>query len=483
MGDRVFSIDFGSAFTKVALRRDPGAEAELVSRPRRMAVGDVDFCFPSVVVIDRRGLKPIVECGDGAVDRRPGKGVEVYRNWKKWLFQEVPTTDLAEKTSALDTLLRSDEFRDLADKFGVPRTQVGYFRQLVAAAEGLTGRALEPDTPLEVKQQKFAAGLAGHYFVWLRRQVLEACAKLPATGLNFEAIPVRIAVPAFEHAIPLGTNTNPGTQSLLEAIRRAGWPLHPDNPVVTEPYANAIGVLTHGQNVVHRGRIQFAQMFEKGPFITVLKAPADHPTYRALVIDVGAFTTDLATVTLDTGGKTVDDPRGEFVLDQQSVPLGISQLDEQIRTAIAEVSAEKGKKLDDATASDWETIRRSLYTEGKQYRKPGLVIGGKDEAELLTSTLTAFGKSVAEEVMKFVAARKSADRQELILTGGGSVIPAVRDEVQRAATANGHTYVKIHAPDVKKKPGGPPVDKLDEKFVRGGSATGGVSVYFERSFY
>ena len=50
MADRVFAIDFGSAFTKVALRRDPGADAELLTSPREM-VG-AEFCIPSVAVLD-----------------------------------------------------------------------------------------------------------------------------------------------------------------------------------------------------------------------------------------------------------------------------------------------------------------------------------------------------------------------------------------------------------------------------------------------
>ena len=45
MAERVFSIDLGSAFTKVALRSDPGADARLLPLSTR-GVEDVDFCFP-----------------------------------------------------------------------------------------------------------------------------------------------------------------------------------------------------------------------------------------------------------------------------------------------------------------------------------------------------------------------------------------------------------------------------------------------------
>ena len=56
MPDRVFCIDFGSAFTKVALRRDPTADSELVG----CRDADVEFCVPSfAMALDRRGAKPV----------------------------------------------------------------------------------------------------------------------------------------------------------------------------------------------------------------------------------------------------------------------------------------------------------------------------------------------------------------------------------------------------------------------------------------
>src|SRR5262249_9124931 len=115
MADRVFSIDFGSAFTKVALRRDPGADSELLSS--RVNPGDADFCFPSTVAVDRRGAKPVPEFGSRAADLTPGGGIEVYRNWKKAVFLN-PSSGKPER-SPLEALLQSDELRQLADKFGV----------------------------------------------------------------------------------------------------------------------------------------------------------------------------------------------------------------------------------------------------------------------------------------------------------------------------------------------------------------------------
>ena len=115
MADRVFCIDFGSAFTKVGLRRDPGAEAETADQfcpgPRR-----------------RRGFLLAISGGDrsqfGKADnrvrvRRPStqkreRSKNSYQNWKKWVFNEPGPA--VESSAPLDTLLHSEDFRQLADR-------------------------------------------------------------------------------------------------------------------------------------------------------------------------------------------------------------------------------------------------------------------------------------------------------------------------------------------------------------------------------
>ena len=63
--------------------------------------------------------------------------------------------------------------------------------------------------------------------------------------------------------------------------------------------------------------------------------------------------------------------------------------------------------------------------------------------------------------------------QELILTGGGSNIPAVRDALlQAAAQLPGSAVVKTHAPGIKKAQTGTPVDNL-RRHVRAGRQRAG----------
>ena len=161
MADRVFCIDFGSAYTKVALRRDPGADSELLTK-RSRASSEADFCFHTTVAVDRRGPKAIPEFGERAAAMTPGGGVDVYRNWKKSIF--LPNLSSAKSNhSPLEALLQSEELRDLANKFGVASSQLSNLQQLVGAAKNLivgpTGRVYST----EVQQQTIAASASSTF--------------------------------------------------------------------------------------------------------------------------------------------------------------------------------------------------------------------------------------------------------------------------------------------------------------------------------
>ncbi len=472
MAERVFCIDFGSAYTKVALRRDPTADSELLSWP------NIDFCVPSTVVVDRRGTKPRLTFGAEAADERGGGGIDVYRNWKKSVFLTPPAGRATQ--SPLEALLESEELLQLATKFGVAAGQIGYLHQLVTAARGLVagpgGRIVSADA----HQQTVAAALAAHFFHWLRQRVLEACSKLPTTGLKFEEIPVRVAVPAFATG---SDQPHAGCKLITEALGKAGWPLHPEQPVVAEPYSNAIGILTKANNVIGRsGRVNLGDMFGKGPLITVLKDREHYPTYRALVIDVGAFTTDFAALSIAPDADTTSDPDAGFRIAQRSIALGTSDLDDRVRAALPK---DKAEWLEKAKWQDFATFQRHTYSDGKGYRVPGIgVIGGEADREAVQASLSDFGKRISDEARDFCQSLGPAAMQELILTGGGSNIPTVRDALQNATQSGAKAFAKTHAPDLKRpKPGGVPVDKLDEQFTRGGSALGGASIYYEKRYY
>ena len=195
------------------------------------------------------------------------------------------------------------------------------------------------------------------------------------TGLKFEDIPVRVAVPAFTADL----NEHPACKLLKEAMHRTGWPLHSEQPLVTEPESNAVGILTKAANVLTRaGRINLGEMLSKGPLNTVLKCDPNHPSYRALVIDVGAFTTDFGSLVVNTGGLLRVPAMGAgFDVTAHSVRLGATYLEGLLPKAL---TGEKREWLEQTTRKEFTAFQRNVFAEGKGYRVPGIgVIGGESD--------------------------------------------------------------------------------------------------------
>ena len=475
MADRVFCIDFGSSFTKVALRRDPGADA-VPLRPDFTMAGVVDFCIPSAVGIEKHGTRNMPLFGAKAMACRPPL---LHANWKRRVFS-APDPEQPAKKLPLDAFLESSELLELATKYGVTSGQMVQLQNLVANARALAGGPVAAPVSAEAQNRTIASSLAYNFFRWLREEVLKAAARLKLDGLDPAAIPARITVPAFTHGKEL--EQHPGTQLLLNALGRAGWPIHTDRPVVSEPYSNAIGVLTNATNVVQKARrIHLGKMFGKGPIITVLKDPVNHPTYRALVVDVGAYTTDFATVTLNPEGKTVDDPDIAISVRQRSAQVGVSDYDARVFDALP---SDKRGWLANAQPADLESFRKLVYSDGKPYRTVEVgAIGGTADMEAIRAGTDAFLHQLSVEAMKFCDDLEPVKHQELILTGGGSNVPRIRDALTTAAKSNGRSFFRTHAPGLKKSAADGPVNPLKDEMSRGGSALGGASIYYEREYY
>ena len=474
MVERVFCVDFGSAYTKVALRRDPQARGELV------ACADIaELWAPTVVAADWSTGEARLDFGYKAAGIKPGGPIKVYTDFKKDLFS---TAVDASGPPPLDALLQSEEFAALAAKYNVLPSQVAGLRMMTGAARAIVGGAGDRVGTTEARRQDEAKRVAYHYFKWLRERVMDACGTLPATGLKYADIPLRVTVPVLgEGGDPA---QHPGCLRLREALGSTGWKLD-DRLFVSEPESNAVGILTQASNALtKKQKINLGEMFGKGPLITVLKGDPHHPTYRALVIDVGAFTTDFAALSVDTGGTAFDTSAGAaFGVTQHSVRLGVTNLDASVRAALP---TEKQGLLDGLPRKDFEEFQFSAYTEGIGYRPSGarVAIGGDADRDAVQTALAAFSKRLVDEVTAFCEQLQPASMQELILTGGGNNIPTVRDTLLHAATQFGdQQIVKTHAPGIRRVKGGPPVDKLDDNYTRGGSALGGASIYFEKSYY
>lgn len=472
MAERVFCIDLGSEYTKVGLRRDPSADGQLVNDT---GIEDTDFCYPSVIVVDRSGSSPVAEFGKKAAGRKASNGIEVKSNWKQDLFTSAGPDEPT--ATPLETFLRSDDLTRLAGQHGISPAQLGQLRQMVTAArELLTSTGVRPVNRAAQKQD-YAAALAHRFFHWLRQEVLRECARLPSAGLNYADIPVRVTVPAFAHGADV--TTNPGCRLLTTAVTNAGWRLHPTLAVVTEPYANAIGVLTEGRNATKKGKADYGKLFARGPLITAGKDHAKYGPYRAVVIDVGGYTIDLTMLTLRPDGLLSTDLDRVFDVVQASIPLGLSALDARVFAAIP---PEKAAWLRGQAWQDFDGCRISLYTEMKPVRRGAQDSIGSSgpEGDAIRECVEQFARDIAVEVQKFLPDFGGRGMNEMILTGGGAGIPAVRAAVLAAAAAGGRSFIKVHGPELKKE-AGKLVNKLDARFTRGGTAVGGASLYFEPS--
>ena len=474
MSERVFCIDFGASYTKVALRTAPQEASALVPYFGR------DLWAPTVVAVDWSSgkPKPDISFGETASGMKPSGKTTIFTNFKRDLFAPPP----ADKPGPhpLDALLQSEEFEALAAKYNVLPASVAGLRTLVGSARAVLGVPADRGVSVEARRQDDAKKVTAHFFRWLHDRVMESCEKLPHTALNYRDIPLRVSVPVLGSASDL--EQHPGCQRLREALALTGWKLD-DRLFVPEPESNAVGVLTKATNALTRKKqIDFGEMFNKGPLITVMKGDPHHTTYRALVIDVGAFTTDFSSLLLTTDGKYVVLTQGGwFDTVQRSIPLGVNDLDASVKATLPET---KRAALDGLSRRDFSAFQDAAYTEAKGYRVAGLgVIGGEADRDAVQAGLDGFAKKLADETATFCQQLGAASKQELILTGGGCNIPAVRDALIAAVgQMPGNPAVKTHAPGLKKAKAGPPVDSLDEHFARGGSALGGASVYFEKAY-
>ncbi|MEP6781074.1 MAG: hypothetical protein ABJC26_14360, partial [Gemmatimonadaceae bacterium] len=84
----VVCVDFGSSYTKVAIRIGWDGFTVLADN-WSMASKELTFCIPSVVAKVRRGGESEWLVGVDAANQSPGDGVTIFRNWKATLFDEL----------------------------------------------------------------------------------------------------------------------------------------------------------------------------------------------------------------------------------------------------------------------------------------------------------------------------------------------------------------------------------------------------------
>ena len=251
--------------------------------------------------------------------------------------------------------------------------------------------------------------VAHYFFRWLREELM-AARTLP---LNPS---VRILLPAFDDFEAL-------KNVVLECMKSAGW--NENIEFGNEPHANALGILTEGRNVYRKGNrsesVDFGQTYGMhNPYIRAGRNAVLHSgsknTYRIAIVDIGAFTTDIALL----GFNVVDsDSDGLFDRIQESIPVGAYQ----------GIEVPLFQHLHKRHGIDHELISGSLRDEikkavlaGNTYNYLGKDLGDKIDQDAISIIL----KNLIDTIWSHIgSAIKRNPLNATYLTGGAANIPRV----------------------------------------------------------
>lgn len=367
MFEETVSIDLGASYTKVAIRRACEAKRTgIVEQQAKILMVDNSPLIPSLAIHTRDSRQPWV-FGWTAANINPARNMEVFQNWKAKLF-----------------LPRNNE----------------------DSATGVT--------------------VAGRFFEWLR-------AHLDSAGVNLKKCETRVAMPAFR-------NFDDQAALIARCMDLSGW----DDPSlvlkVTEPRANVLGLFSEGRNVVGRNRHgellpNYGRMFgQQNVYIQAARGFVLHGGHgnlvTVMVVDIGAFTTDIASMTFDV----TDISDGLSAIRQESHALGvINELDRPLFAALEE---RHGISFSNLSFRECESLKRSLYN-GTPYflltRSSGkdvsIELGDAKDTQTVESAAGKFAEAVWKKIGPIIDEQRP---ERVFLTGGGSLIRPIATELKAA---------------------------------------------------
>lgn len=446
---RCLCIDFGNSFTKLALRPD----RELPSDFLRCAGLDYDrglnLCIPTMAVRLIDGVRERWFFGADALDvQQYTPGATFFRDWKRDFFQ--------------------DSESELREEFGM-RVSQGK-RKGEGRRRGCTVEELDV--------------ISRGFFRWVRDFASRVMAE---QGLgSIEDVVTRISLPSFA----LGSVEE---ARLLSTLSQAGFLLAPSQPTIPEPLANAIGVFSDGRNVLGAGGrgVDFEEMFWGTRLSDVLRTRSADLSgspriFWSLVADLGAYTLDFAML----GFSTTDPQRslrqtfyGRERFGIYSEPLGISHLFQRIRDSLYPAKRPIFDELIAGRLPEEQTLFfENVFLRGIpfEYRSTGLVIGEGEEGEQIRKELLGFAREAARKLRLFLDHYRYKRVDEVVFTGGGMNIPAVRDALFEVAEQFSATHGFVPSHPEEHLPA-PLLDRIDQFQVRGATALGGSSLFFDEA--
>ncbi len=502
----MLTIDFGNSFTKVSVRARFDTRTELL-RDSSLNFEELNICIPSrVAQVTKSGTTRWLFGNEVEQVHANSPGVRILANWKPQFFKGVQSRlsngsprDPVSKASPATQRTRSGatavpthaqkvvlgdadwtvvkRILNLEDEDRIGIESVCAKRAKDRNDQLMSHLDTDEETDMDVK----ALGLG--FFRWLREFVNPFCLK---QGLGpVESIPARITLPSFS-----GSMTK-SELLLREILVEAGWKLADKATTLPEPLANALGIFTEGVNATHRPRkstlVQpnYGEMFKQTGLLHVMREAilADGPkTSWVLIADLGGYTLDFAMVGLD-----LEDIESRFEgtiqglprIATYSEPIGVTDLDRRVSQVL-----DPAKKLifsdlmNDSKLIRLESLHSILYGKLRPVRFRGTLIGEGAEFKRISETIEKFAAEIADCAEQFLDVHQYRKIDDLILTGGGMMIPAIRQSLEKKLKS-AYEIRKIHTYTNPNEARTDSTHRMDEKLVRGATAIGGSSVYFD----
>jgi hypothetical protein len=479
------SIDFGNSYTKVGIRRDSKETSQTLRSETDLKYDEDNICIPTVAARTVANGKERWLYGTQVKLGSKGNAPQVFRNWKPYFFRgdethlDGPPVN-ANAQSATDAAW--DQFTDAQLETLLNNgTLLPEKEKEVRAVLKRRRAAKEPAVP----NFDFKA-IGRGYFSWLR-QFVEPFCKLHGIGTTHE-IPVRITLPSF------GANSAQATLTLKTILKETGWCPAGKQPTLPEPVANLMGTFSGGRNWVWTPKPGYCESYSLVAMIgdsTFFKAIRSNalasrnsrsPIYWVMVADLGGYTTDFAMVGFDLINvkfRLNGQHNGKKLLGDYSEPIGVHDLDKQVREAL---TAENRKAFDgllaDVDGLRIDRFHQEVYQRLRPYNTGQGIIGqSAAEKKRIEEVIQQFADRVADFAERFLLIEQYDHIDELILTGGGCNIPLVRDAVRKKLER--YKLRKSHVPLPEEIAVPERCQKLDRLLVRGATALGATSVYFD----
>ncbi|MDF1812418.1 MAG: hypothetical protein P1V20_09390 [Verrucomicrobiales bacterium] len=435
INESIIAIDFGNSFCKVSIRLNGVNVASTLLRDDSYSYDEGNFCIPSVFGYLRNSNRFLF--GTDAL-RDNSADLEIIRNWKPNFFDE------------------SDQNR---------RDSLS---QLFGHREG-------------IDVETAAIG----YFNWLRKEVSAICRNSFSID-DISSIPARITLPAFG-------NVANATYRLRELLEESEWNVDATFSAIHEPYANSIGVFSEGRSAIWKPDIvagervicegkenepHFGKMFGGSTFFEEFRNYAleksDQKIHWVFVADLGGYTLDFAMFgfNLNNIQQTFSSEvkyDGLPAFARRSYPLGVMDIDELVYEKGDAIS----KKLMDKMFSDKDQLMLNTFHQTAYSRSQPFFLGAASiQPEIVNPALEDFLSQAAKSLDNFMAIHQYRKVDQMVLTGGGSNIPAFR-QLLIDRLKPGYTHGAVGNEVI------PQYSELPHDFVRGATALGGSSVYFE----